>query len=95
MNRSAFLLATRAKKKKVPQQAPKKKEVYREPKRNSEEYTAILRRDFERKKSNKEKKFYEEISPRFAAAMLFGCVVPQSILLYKMIWADACSDEFF
>ena len=27
--------------------------------------------------------------------MLFGCIVPHSVLLYKMIWADPCSDAFF
>jgi len=27
--------------------------------------------------------------------MLFGCCVPQSFLMFKMIWADPCSDEFF
>ena len=27
--------------------------------------------------------------------MLFGCAIPQTMLLYKMIWSDACSDTFF
>ena len=27
--------------------------------------------------------------------MLFGCAVPQTVMLYKMIWNDACSDTFF
>jgi hypothetical protein len=38
---------------------------------------------------------FQNATPRFVAAMLFGCCVPQSFLMFKMIWADPCSDEFF
>ena len=54
-----------------------------------------MKGDLSRKRDSKEKKISEELTPRFISAMLFGCIVPHSILLYKMIWADPCSDAFF
>ena len=54
-----------------------------------------MAQDISRKREGKEKRFVEELTPRFVAAMLFGCVIPQTVLLYKMVWSDACSDTFF
>jgi len=39
--------------------------------------------------------FYKSLTPKFASATIFACSLPQSFLLYKMIWADPCSDLFF
>lgn len=40
-------------------------------------------------------KFYQTLTPKFASATIFACSLPQSFLLYKMIWSDPCSDAFF
>ena len=69
--------------------------MFYQPKRDSKEFVEKLKVDLSRKRDTKEKKTFEELTPRFVAAMLFGCIVPQSVLLYKMIWADPCSDAFF
>lgn len=90
-NRFVQLLATRSKKK-----TPSgKREVFSQSARTSKEYIEKMKEEVSKKRLVKDKKVFEELTPRFVAAMLFGCVVPQSLLLYKMIWADACSDTFF
>jgi hypothetical protein len=35
-----------------------------------------MKDDVARKRETKEKKVFEELTPRFIAAMLFGCVIP-------------------
>ena len=74
---------------------PAKREVFRQPKKGSKDYIRQQEKNLSRKREVKEKRFFEETSPRFVSAMLFGCAIPQSFLLYKMIWADPCSDQFF
>ena len=54
-----------------------------------------MKEEIIRKKETKLKNTLVEMTPRFISAMLFGCAVPQTILLYKMIWSDPCSDTFF
>ena len=34
-------------------------------------------------------------APIFSQCLLFGMSLPNSIWLYKIIWADPCSDAFF
>ena len=34
-------------------------------------------------------------TPQFVSAMIFSAAIPHSLLLYPMIWNDACSDAFF
>jgi hypothetical protein len=73
----------------------KKKEVFKQAPKGSREFIEMQKKAMEKKRVVAEKKVVEESVPRFVSAMLFGCCVPQSFLLYKMIWADACSDTFF
>jgi hypothetical protein len=87
----ALLRAARSKK-----TAPvNKREVFHQDRRSSKEYVEKMKEEMTKKRDTKEKKDFTELTPRFVAAMLFGCVVPQTVLLYKMIWNDACSDTFF
>ena len=72
-----------------------KREVFSTARKGTKEYVKVQEKNMTRKREIKEKKFFGENSPRFVSAMLFGCAIPQSFLLYKMIWADGCSDEFF
>lgn len=34
-------------------------------------------------------------TPKFVSAMIFSASIPQSVMLYRMIWCDPCSDIFF
>ena len=54
-----------------------------------------MRRDKQRQKQIKEDKQDIESTPPFASAAIFGCAVPQTVMLYPMIWNDPCSDAFF
>lgn len=53
-----------------------KREVFRQPKRGSEELKKQVKQDIAKKKETKDKKFYEELAPKFVSAMLFGCIIP-------------------
>jgi len=65
----------------------------------------MLVKQKEYKKEVKSKQVYESLvtplsltcfkTPQFVSAMIFSAAIPHSLLLYPMIWNDACSEAFF
>ena len=49
----------------------------------------------QRKRVKEEKKIEEVTMPTFASVALFASAIPQTAMLYPIIWADPCSDMFF
>ncbi|CDW75514.1 UNKNOWN [Stylonychia lemnae] len=68
---------------------------YKIPKKGSQEYQAMLTQAKEAKKEVKAQKIIENLTPRFASALIFSSTLPQTFLTYQIIWADPCSDAFF
>eukprot|EP00347_Sterkiella_histriomuscorum_P000443 403375849 len=78
------------------QQNPKPKQTeFKIPKKGSQEYQQMLQQQKGEKKEAAQKKIFENLTPRFVSAMIFSAAIPQSVMLYRMIWSDPCSDIFF
>jgi hypothetical protein len=72
-----------------------KKEVYKQSQKGTETYKKELKQQMTRKRETKEKTSVTQYMPRFCSLLLFTCCWPQTALLYKMVWNDSNSDEFF
>jgi len=56
-----------------------------------------MKADNAKKKGQEEKKILANVEhiPKFVSAIIFAAAIPQTYLMYPMIWADPCSDTFF
>lgn len=72
-----------------------RREVAPKPKKGTREHIAMHRNRFADKRTEAELTPEQQPLPKNISCLLFGLSLPQSFLLYKIIWADPCSDALF